>query len=728
MKMRSNNLLALVAVQDKDGLPVVPIAGNFVKLNALTVNPFDRKTQTTDSISPYVSSEKQVVISGNFTLDATFELANGGINGVPVSGIKPDHNPFLNAAGFQTTVSQSVSNEAVSGTLSTIKLHAGASEVDDFYIGDAIIVTDASGTCQASNNLGIVKLATTDNKYFGTITTGATTGDNFLELSATTLSIVDDYYVGSVLKIGTDRRMVTSFDASSRKVYLDLPLANDYANNFAVVIYQHDDKYVDNVINITYKAANLDSSTKTNAKNKVYIANDIADINSLRTLQLELTQSNVTERRTIGEWKLEQTAQPERAAVAAVVGVEAVKEVVRIVLTGTVSTGNTFIIAGVTSTATASETDVAAMAALIATKTFTDWNVTRSSATLTFTAKSVGDKSDSLLDVTGTHANTTATKTVITQGMDLVVAVPEITYRAAIPAIVSVTVSNAFSFIPVSGNAFKLLETRTVVSSVGETYTCTLNRSLVKKVEVTSLYSLNKERTIINYVGSTKTATVYPNFKTAPTSATIFTIPAQVKNRLVGENYQSLTCYYQHSNIKTVAYDMKGNISFTFKGGERPTGNFKALAIFDEQSINTPPNITLQAINGLIVTKENTFVMFFDETPPVSEIMIDAQNNTVHHDFANSNTTDITKTNFKASVTLIKTANLELKLREMMRNNTTTTFLLNHGYISNMMTFVSPMASIENISDVDIDGTAGLKVDFQFTSFGANNAITIINQ
>ena len=726
--MRSNNLLALVAVQDKDGLPVVPIAGNFVKLNALTVNPFDRKTQTTDSISPYVSSEKQVVISGNFTLDATFELANGGINGVPVSGIKPDHNPFLNAAGFQTTVSQSVSNEAVSGTLSTIKLHAGASEVDDFYIGDAIIVTDASGTCQASNNLGIVKLATTDNKYFGTITTGATTGDNFLELSATTLSIVDDYYVGSVLKIGTDRRMVTSFDASSRKVYLDLPLANDYANNFAVVIYQHDDKYVDNVINITYKAANLDSSTKTNAKNKVYIANDIADINSLRTLQLELTQSNVTERRTIGEWKLEQTAQPERAAVAAVVGVEAVKEVVRIVLTGTVSTGNTFIIAGVTSTATASETDVAAMAALIATKTFTDWNVTRSSATLTFTAKSVGDKSDSLLDVTGTHANTTATKTVITQGMDLVVAVPEITYRAAIPAIVSVTVSNAFSFIPVSGNAFKLLETRTVVSSVGETYTCTLNRSLVKKVEVTSLYSLNKERTIINYVGSTKTATVYPNFKTAPTSATIFTIPAQVKNRLVGENYQSLTCYYQHSNIKTVAYDMKGNISFTFKGGERPTGNFKALAIFDEQSINTPPNITLQAINGLIVTKENTFVMFFDETPPVSEIMIDAQNNTVHHDFANSNTTDITKTNFKASVTLIKTANLELKLREMMRNNTTTTFLLNHGYISNMMTFVSPMASIENISDVDIDGTAGLKVDFQFTSFGANNAITIINQ
>ena len=728
MKMRSNNLLALVAVQDKDGLPVVPIAGNFVKLNALTVNPFDRKTQTTDSISPYVSSEKQVVISGNFTLDATFELANGGINGVPVSGIKPDHNPFLNAAGFQTTVSQSVSNEAVSGTLSTIKLHAGASEVDDFYIGDAIIVTDASGTCQASNNLGIVKLATTDNKYFGTITTGATTGDNFLELSATTLSIVDDYYVGSVLKIGTDRRMVTSFDASSRKVYLDLPLANDYANAFAVVIYQHDDKYVDNVINITYKAANLDSSTKTNAKNKVYIANDIADINSLRTLQLELTQSNVTERRTIGEWKLEQTAQPERAAVAAVVGVEGVKEVVRIVLIGTVSIGNTFIIAGVTSTATASETDVAAMAALIATKTFTDWNVTRSSATLTFTAKSVGDKSDSLLDVTGTHANTTATKTVITQGMDLVVAVPEITYSAAIPAIVSVTVSNAFSFIPVSGNAFKLLETRTVVSSVGETYTCTLNRSLVKKVEVTSLYSLNKERTIINYVGSTKTATVYPNFKTAPTSATIFTIPAQVKNRLVGENYQSLTCYYQHSNIKTVAYDMKGNISFTFKGGERPTGNFKALAIFDEQSINTPPNITLQAINGLIVTKENTFVMFFDETPPVSEIMIDAQNNTVHHDFANSNTTDITKTNFKASVTLIKTANLELKLREMMRNNTTTTFLLNHGYISNMMTFVSPMASIENISDVDIDGTAGLKVDFQFTSFGANNAITIINQ
>ena len=726
--MRSNNLLALVAVQNKDGLPAVPIAGNFVKLNALTVNPFDRKTQTTDSISPYVSSEKQVVISGNFTLDATFELANGGINGVPVSGIKPAHNPFLNAAGFQTTVSQSVSNEAVSGTLSTIKLHAGASEVDDFYIGDAIIVTDASGTCQASNNLGIVKLATTDNKYFGTITTGATTGDNFLELSATTLSIVDDYYVGSVLKIGTDRMMVTSFDASSRKVYLDLPLANDYANAFAVVIYQHDDNYVDNVINITYKAANLDSSTKTNAKNKVYIANDIADINSLRTLQLELTQSNVTERRTIGEWKLEQTAQPERAAVAAVVGVEAVKEVVRIVLTGTVSTGNTFIIAGVTSTATASETDVAAMAALIATKTFTDWNVTRSSATLTFTAKSVGDKSDSLLNVTGTHANTTATKTVITQGMDLVVAVPEITYRAAIPAIVSVTVSNAFSFIPVSGNAFKLLETRTVVSSVGETYTCTLNRSLVKKVEVTSLYSLNKERTIINYDGSTKTATVYPNFKTAPTSATIFTIPAQVKNRLVGENYQSLTCYYQHSNIKTVAYDMKGNISFTFKGGERPTGNFKALAIFDEQSINTPPNITLQAINGLIVTKENTFVMFFDETPPVSEIMIDAQNNTVHHDFANSNTTDITKTNFKASVTLIKTANLELKLREMMRNNTTTTFLLNHGYISNMMTFVSPMASIENISDVDIDGTAGLKVDFQFTSFGANNAITIINQ
>ena len=726
--MRSNNLLALVAVQDKDGLPVVPIAGNFVKLNALTVNPFDRKTQTTDSISPYVSSEKQVVISGNFTLDATFELANGGINGVPVSGIKPDHNPFLNAAGFQTTVSQSVSNEAVSGTLSTIKLHAGASEVDDFYIGDAIIVTDASGTCQASDDNGIVKLATTDNKYFGTITTGATTGDNFLELSATTLSIVDDYYVGSVLKIGTDRRMVTSFDASSRKVYLDLPLANDYANNFAVVIYQHDDKYVDNVINITYKAANLDSSTKTNAKNKVYIANDIADINSLRTLQLELTQSNVTERRTIGEWKLEQTAQPERAAVAAVVGVEAVKEVVRIVLIGTVSIGNTFIIAGVTSTATALQTDVAAMAALIATKTFTDWNVTRSSATLTFTAKSVGDKSDSLLNVTGTHANTTATKTVITQGMDLVVAVPEITYRAAIPAIVSVTVSNAFSFIPVSGNAFKLLETRTVVSSVGETYTCTLNRSLVKKVEVTSLYSLNKERTIINYDGSTKTATVYPNFKTAPTSATIFTIPAQVKNRLVGENYQSLTCYYQHSNIKTVAYDMKGNISFTFKGGERPTGNFKALAIFDEQSINTPPNITLQAINGLIVTKENTFVMFFDETPPVSEIMIDAQNNTVHHDFANSNTTDITKTNFKASVTLIKTANLELKLREMMRNNTTTTFLLNHGYISNMMTFVSPMASIENISDVDIDGTAGLKVDFQFTSFGANNAITIINQ
>lgn len=175
MKMRNRVLIA--KIQSALNNPADTSTGaTVIRCQEMETNPWNGKTVDINPIAPYQGAGETLVVNGNSTFKATVALACGGLGHMPVAGVAPQFDLLMRAAGMQKTVGSSVSNTAqTSGTKSAIKLHAGASSIDDAYVGHLVYFAAANGAGTAQSNetsKNVLTLAvgasSTDNEYQGT--------------------------------------------------------------------------------------------------------------------------------------------------------------------------------------------------------------------------------------------------------------------------------------------------------------------------------------------------------------------------------------------------------------------------------------------------------------------------------------------------------------------------------------------------------------------------------
>lgn len=158
LNQRKRGILA--KIESSYGVDPVPTGGaNAILIRNLTVTPQDADLADRNLVRPYFGRSPQLPAAIRAMAEFEVEIAGAG-----TAGVAPGYGPLLRACGFMETVNAAaITGSATGGGTNTVTLAAGASSVDDAYLGMPISIT--SGTGAGSSGIitdynGTTKVAT----------------------------------------------------------------------------------------------------------------------------------------------------------------------------------------------------------------------------------------------------------------------------------------------------------------------------------------------------------------------------------------------------------------------------------------------------------------------------------------------------------------------------------------------------------------------------------------
>ena len=308
-------MLATV-IQSADGTAGLPTNSDAVLCQTLTVTPLELKKVERNKDKPYMGGAETFITGQSVKMEATVELTTGGSDGIPVAGNAPQFSRLMQGAGWQQSSSVAVTNTSqTGGSITAIKLHTGASAVDDFYLGHAVVITSATGTTAINQtDRKLFTLSVTNDIEYGNGSNDIEKADVnatglLVTLPATgkvvgnvngSLSTVDDYYVGNEIKIGSETRTISDFNATTRVATVSVAFTPSQTN-VAFTVFHKDDFYVGDSI-----TSNQYSGTLTNAnlhtKTRLYIPLEVVGNSTLMGMEITVAHGSTIETRKITKW------------------------------------------------------------------------------------------------------------------------------------------------------------------------------------------------------------------------------------------------------------------------------------------------------------------------------------------------------------------------------------------------------------------------------------------
>lgn len=152
-------------------------------------------------------------------------------------------------------------------------------------------------------------------------------------------------------------------------------------------------------------------------------------------------------------------------------------------------------------------------------------------------------------------------------------------------------------------------------------------------------------RRITDYVASTKTATVYPAFDTAPDNTSVYSIDAQVVYAPVSASFESLYSSFFLDGVRHRAAGARGTVAMQFSREGLPMFqfNFTAQRVAADASPNPVADFS-GFTEPLPVSKTNTpALQVHGYAGCVEQLNIDVANNVVHRDVINCKNVFITE-------------------------------------------------------------------------------------
>lgn len=141
------------------GVDPTPLAANAIQCSAMEITPLAGETVQRTLIRKYLGANATLVATEQVQASIEVEMTGSGTPGTP-----PAFAPLLLACGMAETITASpVTGTAQAGGSNTITLEAGASAVDDYYVGMPISITSGLGngsTALITAYNGTTKVAT----------------------------------------------------------------------------------------------------------------------------------------------------------------------------------------------------------------------------------------------------------------------------------------------------------------------------------------------------------------------------------------------------------------------------------------------------------------------------------------------------------------------------------------------------------------------------------------
>lgn len=161
MALSQKKRVILVKLETAYGTDSGPAITDAVLCSGLDIAPLEGSSVERDFIRPYFANSGSIRVENYASVSFDTELA--GSTGV--SGTAPEWGLLLKAANFSETITAAPITGicGAAGSLTTIALAAGASEIDDFYTGMTVTIVAGTGIGQTGeiiSYVGSTKIAT----------------------------------------------------------------------------------------------------------------------------------------------------------------------------------------------------------------------------------------------------------------------------------------------------------------------------------------------------------------------------------------------------------------------------------------------------------------------------------------------------------------------------------------------------------------------------------------
>lgn len=169
-RLYTRNAVLLAKIETTEGTDPTPTgAANAVLCSELSVSPLEGSTVDLAYIRPYFGKSPSLRVEDFVTISLTCDLA-----GTATAGTAAPWGPLIRACGMsETLLSSGNTGTATASTTSSITLAAGASAVDNVYVGASITMAGQTRTISAYN--GTTKIATVSKLFSPAPTAGAYT-------------------------------------------------------------------------------------------------------------------------------------------------------------------------------------------------------------------------------------------------------------------------------------------------------------------------------------------------------------------------------------------------------------------------------------------------------------------------------------------------------------------------------------------------------------------------
>jgi hypothetical protein len=160
MPLLAKKRVLLAKIESVYGTDPTPTgAANAILVRNLNVVPLEMDLATRENIRPFLGNQEDIVGAIYATTDFEVEMAGSG-----TPGVAPAIGPLFRACGkSETILAAAVTGSATAGSVSSITLAAGASAVNDAYVGMTLRTTSGTGSGQSAvikSYNGTTKVAT----------------------------------------------------------------------------------------------------------------------------------------------------------------------------------------------------------------------------------------------------------------------------------------------------------------------------------------------------------------------------------------------------------------------------------------------------------------------------------------------------------------------------------------------------------------------------------------
>ena len=240
---------------------------------------------------------------------------------------------------------------------------------------------------------------------------------------------------------------------------------------------------------------------------------------------------------------------------------------------------------------------------------------------------------------------------------------------------------------------------------------------------------------IVDYVGSSKVATVKPSTTTfVPGTGSGYSISANVKYLPISTGFESTTIYFNNSGVLHKAVGCRGTYNMSLGLGEIPTFNFSMTGQYVSPTDTALPSTTYSNQTTPVLFKSgNTVavsVMDYD-TAKISSINVDMSNEIVYRELVGGSTEVLLTNREPTGEIVIEAPTIAQKdFFAIANDNTTGRVCFQHGTTAgNIVSAVMPVCDIGNPTYSDDSGIQMLSIPYVPTpSASGNDEVALVFQ